>query len=110
MRCIHCGSDTKYKDRRTINRCSACQHPFAFEPKTQMVGGVGIADGLFERVIKDVSGDGTVFFTEKQLWYEFNRRVWKKTIQLNGWGFLAGASGIGGVVGGIVMASVWPVA
>src|ERR1044071_4506743 len=79
MKCIHCGSDTKYPDRyRNGGKCAACQHPFAFEPKRYIVFGVGLTDGLFERVIKDVSGDGTLFFTEKQLWYEFNRRLQRK--------------------------------
>lgn len=73
MKCIHCGSDTKYKDRTSNGgRCASCRHPFAFEPKTDTLG---VADGMFDRAIKDVSADHTLFFTEHQLYYELNRRL-----------------------------------
>jgi DNA-directed RNA polymerase subunit RPC12/RpoP len=76
MKCIHCGSDSKLKDRQANNgRCSQCKHRFAFEPTTDPRK---VSDGLFERCIKDVSGEGTLFFTEKQLWYELNRRLLRK--------------------------------
>lgn len=111
MKCIHCQSDTKYPDRaKNGGRCEKCKHRFAFEPKTDNVGGVAISDGLFERVIKDVSADGKVFFTEKQLWYEFNRRLHKKFNTLNGWVALAGISGVGGFALTLATASVIPLA
>ncbi len=103
MKCIHCGSDTKYKERQANgNRCIACKHPFAFEPKNDTRP---VADGLFERVIKDVSGDDTLFFTEQQLWYEFNRRLLHKQVFMSrpfGIAVLASVSGslvIGGALG-----------
>lgn len=73
MKCIHCDSDTNYRDR-TANggRCAACHHAFAFEPKTDPNR---VADGFFQRCIKDVSADDTLYFTEHQLYYEFNRRL-----------------------------------
>src|SRR5579871_4422416 len=75
MKCIHCGSDTTYPTRRSNGgRCGGCKHPFAFEPKTDPLK---MSDGLFQKIIKDVSGDGKLFFTEKQLWYEFNRKILK---------------------------------
>jgi hypothetical protein len=78
MKCILCGSDSKYPTRRSNGgRCGACKHPFAFEPKTDALS---VTDGLFQKIIKDVSGDGKLFFTAKQLWYEFNRRMLKKRI------------------------------
>lgn len=106
MKCIHCSSDTTYKVRSTNGgRCGACRHEFAFEPKSN---GLGVTDGLFVRVVKDVSGDGSVFFTERQLWYEFNRRLWRKTPSVSGGAALGFASGLGGVVLAVVAHSVVP--
>jgi hypothetical protein len=73
MKCIHCGSDTTYKVRQSNGgRCGSCLHPFAFEPKTDPYT---VSDTLFQRIIKDVSSDGKLSFTEKQLCYELNRRL-----------------------------------
>ncbi|HLV80409.1 MAG TPA: hypothetical protein VKT32_09005 [Chthonomonadaceae bacterium] len=78
MKCIHCGSNSTYAVRRSNGgRCGACKHPFAFEPKTDPLG---IADGAFQKMIQNVSGEGKLFFTEKQLWYEFNRQILKKRV------------------------------
>ncbi len=74
MKCIHCGSDTTYPVRRSTGKCGKCQHPFAFEPKTDPLK---VTDGLFEKIIKGVSSDGKLWYTEFQLWYEFNRRAVK---------------------------------
>ena len=53
MKCIHCGSDTKYPVRASNGgRCGSCQHPFAFDPKVNTEDGVAISDGLFQRVIE----------------------------------------------------------
>lgn len=112
MKCIHCSADTKYRDRLANGgACGSCRHRFAFEPKTTTVGLVTVSDGLFQRVLKDASGDDTVFFSERQLWYEFCRRMWRK-----GWGnftatggAILGGSIIGGVLVGVVAAAVWPV-
>lgn len=98
MKCIHCGSDTNYKTRAANGgRCVQCLHPFAFEPKTDPYT---ISDTLFERIIKDVSSDGKLFFTEKQLCYELNRRVIGKTPYVPvpfRWGIAA--CGVGAVAG-----------
>lgn len=108
MKCIYCGSDTKYPDRqKNGGRCAACQHPFAFEPKPDPLS---VSDGLFQRVLKDVSAENTVFFTERQLWYEFNRRVSRKMLRWNPWSTTATLSGVGGVGLAIALASAWPVA
>ena len=74
MKCIHCSTENNYKDRQSTgqSRCKKCFHPFAFEPKSDPHA---MSDTLFERVIKDVSADGTLCFTPKQLWYELNRRL-----------------------------------
>lgn len=105
MRCIHCGSNNNYRDRRRNNgSCKACRRKFAFEPYTDPLK---ISDGLFQRMIQGVSDENRAFFTERQLWYEFNRYLWHK--QLRGqttifmWIF-----GVGGIGASIVLASLWP--
>jgi hypothetical protein len=110
MKCIHCGSDTNYKTRSANGmRCGACNHPFAFEPK-QVGATYGLADGLFQRVIDDVSGGGKLTFTERQLWYEFNRRMLKKKFWRGKWGAVTGLSAVGGIAGTFVLAALGPVA
>lgn len=106
MKCIHCDSDTTYKVRSANGgRCGACGHAFAFEPKSN---GLGVTDGLFQRVVKDVSGDGAIFFTERQLWYEFNRRLWRKAPNVTGGAALGLASGFGGAFLAVVAHSLIP--
>ncbi len=108
MKCIHCNTDTTYPVRRgNGGRCRSCQHPFAFEPKTDALG---VADGLFQRAVKDVSGDRAVFFTEGQLWYEFNRRLLRKKVPVSSGSVLIGVSGAGGVVVALAAHTFWPLA
>lgn len=108
MKCIHCGSDSKYKDRSSNGlRCSSCLHPFAFEPKTDPLS---VSDGLFQRVVKDVSADNTLFFTEHQLWYELNRRVISKMVHVpKGFGWGAGACIAAGAAGCVLLANPVPI-
>jgi hypothetical protein len=76
MRCIHCGSDTKGKDRRRNGgRCAGCHHEFAFDPLDSGHNPQKITDMRFQRMISQLSAEGTVFFTEEQFWYEHNRHV-----------------------------------
>jgi DNA-directed RNA polymerase subunit RPC12/RpoP len=79
MKCIHCSTDNTYKERTTNGqKCKSCGHRIAFEPKTDVFQ---ISDALFAGAIKDVSADGTLAFTPRQLWYEINRRLLaRKTI------------------------------
>jgi hypothetical protein len=73
MKCTHCETDSTYKDRQANRQsCKQCRHPFAFEPKTDALQ---MSDPLFARTIKEVSADGTLSFTSRQLWYEVNRRL-----------------------------------
>lgn len=101
MKCIRCGTDSKLKDRRASGKCPACQEPFAFEPTGDRFR---VTDGLFQKIIDDVSAQDTLFFTENQLWYEFNRRLGKRRMGLPP---AAGAllSGIGGTVLAVITAS-----
>ena len=108
MKCIHCNSDTTYRVRSgNGGRCGSCKHPFAFEPKTDALK---VTDGLFLRAIKDVSGDNAIFFTEAQLWYEFNRRLLRKKVAVSGGSVLIGVSGAGGVIVALAAHAFWPLA
>jgi hypothetical protein len=70
MKCIHCGTDAKLRDR-TGGRCPKCRHPFAFEPTKDSNR---VTDGQLKGAVDRVSDQGKLAFTERQLWYEFNHR------------------------------------
>jgi hypothetical protein len=109
MKCIYCQSDSKYKTRQSNRgRCGACHHAFAFEPYTDPLK---IADGLFLRAIKDVSSLDSLFFTERQLWYELNRRLWRRQVWTltPGWGAATACCGIGGFITAVALGSFWPI-
>ncbi|MFW5666616.1 MAG: MFS transporter permease [Coleofasciculus sp.] len=74
MKCIQCQTDNNLKDR-TANqgRCKNCGHPFAFEPTT--MGQTKITDPFFAKAISDLSVNGTLCFTPKQLYYFINKRL-----------------------------------
>ena len=96
MKCIHCSVDNKYPERvASRQRCKGCGHPFAFEPKTDRFQ---INDQLFARAIKDVSAEGTLSFTPKQLWYEVNRRILARKT------FSCGAAALLLIIGGSLIA------
>jgi hypothetical protein len=77
MKCIHCGTENNLKDRtENQGRCKKCNHPFVFEP-TAMIS-VKITDAFFANALKDISVNGTLFFTKKQLFYLLERRSKKK--------------------------------
>jgi hypothetical protein len=90
MKCIHCGTDSK-KRQRTDGRCPRCRHRLAFEPATDAHG---VTDPQFKAALDRVSGAGQVQFTERALWYELNRKWMKPGIWRNPYGWLpvAGAS------------------
>ncbi|HWN66829.1 MAG TPA: hypothetical protein VNM90_04265 [Haliangium sp.] len=68
MKCIRCGHDSKFKDREG-NQCPACKKLFAFEPKT----GDKFTDQAFKNAIDRVSSNGSVKFSERNLFYEVDR-------------------------------------
>lgn len=108
MKCIYCSTDTTYPVRRgNGGQCRSCRHPFAFEPKTDPLG---VADGLFQRAIKDVSGDNSLFFTEGQLWYEFNRRLLRKKVPGSPAVALISVSTVGGGLIALLAHTFWPLA
>jgi hypothetical protein len=94
MKCIHCGTDSKLKERLD-QRCKSCRRQFAFEPRKDARR---ITDGAFQAAIMAVSGKGEHYFTERQLWYELNRRLLKKVFWRRPWGPIAGTSVVGGIL------------
>ncbi len=76
MKCIHCETNSKLKERAD-RKCPKCGHAFAFEP-TQDV--LKVTDPLFHGAIQAVSLKGTLFFTRKQLYWELCRFLEKKSL------------------------------
>lgn len=68
MKCIHCGTDSTYKERAE-RKCKQCAHPFAFEPKS----GAPFTDPAFHKALQRVSGDGQVRWTLEHLHHELAR-------------------------------------
>ncbi|MES2572632.1 MAG: hypothetical protein V4710_21595 [Verrucomicrobiota bacterium] len=80
MKCIHCGTDSTYKER-SGRVCPKCKRKFAFEPRE----GDPVTDALFEKAIAKVSGEGKIRWGVEHLYYEVCRR--KKSGQAS---FVAG--------------------
>ena len=105
MKCIYCGSNSNYRDRQiSSGSCKSCRRKFAFEP---YIDPLKISDRLFQQIIQVVSDEGQVFFTEHQLWYEFNRRLWRKRLRGQTAVFMW-IFGVGGIGASIVLSSLWP--
>ncbi|BAY84970.1 hypothetical protein NIES267_44680 [Calothrix parasitica NIES-267] len=85
MKCVNCGIDNNLKER-TANqgRCKNCNHTFAFEPTSSDVK-YKFTDPFFQKIITDISVNGTLSFTRKQFFYALERRVSKKNNQMSGW-------------------------
>lgn len=74
MRCSKCDADNKLKERQeNSGRCKSCHHPFAFDPK--LTPGVDFTDKFFRQSLATLSANGSLFFTPRQLYYFFNRRL-----------------------------------
>ena len=74
MRCIKCDADNKLKERQANSgRCKNCRHPFAFDPK--VTPGVDFTDKFFQQSLATLSAGGSLFFTPRQFYYFFNRRL-----------------------------------
>ena len=69
MKCIHCGRDSRKKDRTGL-KCPGCRHAFAFDP----TAGDVVTDALFKAAIDAVSSGGSVRWGVEHLFYEVNRR------------------------------------
>lgn len=74
MRCVKCNTDNTRKDRQAAGgRCKSCRHKFAFDPK--VTPGVDFTDKFFEQSLANLSVNNSLFFTPRQLYYFFNRRL-----------------------------------
>jgi hypothetical protein len=69
VKCIHCGTDSKYSER-SDGRCK-CGKKFAFEPKT----GDRFTDAGFKSAIDAVSLQGQIRWGVEHLYYELCRRL-----------------------------------
>lgn len=85
MKCVNCGVENNLKER-TANqgRCKNCNHTFAFEPTSADIK-YKFTDPFFQKVITDISANGTLSFTRKQFFYALERRLSKKNKQMTGW-------------------------
>lgn len=80
MKCVKCGTDNDLRDRtKTSGRCKQCNHPFAFEPSMVTNPQFRFTDVFFQRAIQDISNNGTLYFTPRQLQYLLDRRLNKQT-------------------------------
>ncbi len=69
MKCIRCGTNNNYQDRQD-KKCKKCGHKFVFEPKTMTPK---ITDALFAKILNDISFKNTIFYSQKQFDYYFDK-------------------------------------
>lgn len=72
MKCIRCGRDNNYQERQN-QICKQCGHEFVFEPKTMNY--VKMTDGLFEKILSNISFDNSIFYTQKQFYYYLDKTI-----------------------------------
>lgn len=76
VKCIRCNTDNNLKEReRHMGCCKNCRHPFAFEPTSVLNLKLRFTDVFFAKLLSDISANGTLFFTSKQLFYLLDRRL-----------------------------------
>ena len=77
MRCIHCQTDSKYKERPD-GRCPKCKREFAFEPQQ----GAKFTDSVFQHAIDRISAEGKIAWGAEHLRYALQRRPVVKGLYL----------------------------
>lgn len=103
MKCISCDTDNNLRERTAnLGRCKNCGHTFAFEPSTVTQAKFKFTDKFFAKAIADISANGTLYFTPKQLLYFLSKRLTKKTDNINNFFFLFGFLGLYGVIIGVL--------
>lgn len=70
MKCAHCGTDSKKRERQS-GHCPACHRAFVFDPNN----GDRISDTAFKTALDWVSSDGTVRFVHANLHHAVARRA-----------------------------------
>ena len=99
MKCINCGTDSKYKERRAssaYSKCPSCGQRFAFEPKDKDP----FTDGAFKSAIDKVSANGQIRWGVEHLYYELCRRAWKRTLPWRNFVFAT-------IVGSVIVLAVF---
>ena len=95
MKCINCRTDNDYQARQHHNKkCKNCGHEFVFEPKGMTPK---ITDGLFAKIINDISLNHTIFYAQKQFDYYFDKIAKKHQYQFN----------IAGLIFPFILFNVW---
>ncbi len=69
MKCIHCSTDSKYKERAG-RKCPKCDHRFAMEPKD----GDKLTDGAIKHVLDIAGSNGQVKFLAEHAYLAYCRR------------------------------------
>lgn len=105
MKCIKCGTDNNLRDRTAAGgRCKSCEHPFVFDPQSSQPR---ITDGFFAKLIADLSAENTLFFTDRQLYYWLNQRLYWKFNPSLGAGESVGCLGFGAAFILLTMGALW---
>jgi hypothetical protein len=82
VKCIHCNFDNKLKARlANRGRCTACQHPFVFDPKAEKGRAMIFTDVFFQHFLDAATAQETLQVTRQQLFYVFNARYLRKQMQ-----------------------------
>ncbi|MCU0548637.1 MAG: hypothetical protein MUC48_04745 [Leptolyngbya sp. Prado105] len=80
MKCVQCGTDNNLRDRtNNSGRCRNCNHRFVFEPSAIRDPRLKFTDVFFQKALQDISNNGTIHFTPRQLQYLLDRRLNKPT-------------------------------
>jgi DNA-directed RNA polymerase subunit RPC12/RpoP len=102
VKCVHCGKDSNFKERRASSahsKCPACGTRFAFEPKDKDP----FTDAAFKAAIDAVSASGQIRWGIEHLYYELCRRAWKRTLPWRNFVFAA-------IVGSVIVFAVFRMA
>lgn len=71
MKCPHCGTELRYK-QRSGKRCSSCQQLFALEPKSNTLK---LHDLRLEQLAEKLSANGTLFYSVEHLYFAALRKL-----------------------------------
>jgi len=103
MKCIKCGTDSKYSERRD-GKCSRCGAAFAFEPQK----GDWFTDRAFQAAINAVSANSRLRWGVEHLYYEICRRARKRHLAGAKWLVLGlGLLVISAIVSAITSRPIW---
>ncbi len=103
MKCIKCGTDSKYSERRN-GKCKQCGAAFAFEPQR----GDWFTDRAFQAAINAVSAHSRLRWGVEHLYYEICRRARRRHLAGAKWLVLGlGLLVISGIASAITSRPIW---